>query len=113
MSIATTYLVFRPGMEPSTGTMLLPHKPSYHELRVAVEPFLEGGRMEHVAVLYQNQHADMFVDEIGIQKGLARNDRATDIYRAAAMRRDPRLAPEQLACIYGPAVLFTNRLVWF
>lgn len=111
--IATAYTLYRPGLVPTFGHVQLPVEPGYAALKAAVEPMLEGGRMEHVTVLYEGRRADMFVDEIGIQKGLRRNEHATSIYRAASLRADPRLMPEQLACIYGPAVLFTGRQVWF
>lgn len=109
--IHTTFLILRPGLVPARGSAPLPVEPSYQDIKALVEPYLDGGRMEHVAVLHNGRRSDMFVDEIGIQKGLPRNERATAIYRAATLAREPQLDPEHLSCIYGPAVVF-DRLVW-
>ena len=86
--------------------------PTFHELRDLIEPMLDGGDMEHVTVFWQGHYTDMFVDEVGHRKGLDRNERATDIYRANVLtheRHPPQ--PEDMPWIAGPAVLFDKR-VW-
>ena len=103
---------------PEIGSMrtlvvLLTPKPSYDELRGAVEPHLDGERVEHVAVLWDGLPRDMFVGECSSINGrMIRNVRATEIYRNNALTRWPKSAPESLPSISGPAVLFDRR-VWF
>ena len=86
--------------------------PTLKELHDTVEPHLGGNGMEHVLVLLAGRPADMFVDEIGVLKGLPRNEKATLIYRANWMARHPKCDRETLPWIAGAAVLFYRR-VWF
>ena len=98
----------------------LPAVPSYEHLKRIVERHIDGW-FERVAV-WDNfgegkmRGLDMFVDEIGLIKGLPRNEKATKIYRAANQAGmsavPPMKNPELLNVIVGPAVLF-NRPVWF
>jgi hypothetical protein len=76
-----------------------------------VDPIIGASEVEHVYVLHQNRRADMFVDERGRLKHLRRNDGATAIYRAAALRNSPGTRAASLPWIAGPAVLF-DRIVW-
>lgn len=86
-------------------------EPSLAELRALIQPLLDGGRLEHVAVLWNGKRADMFVDEFGLLKGLPRNDAATQVYRNNSLTQDPSQRPEGLSHIVGPAVLFDD-IVW-
>lgn len=87
------------------------------------EPF------EHVAVLYGDERRDMFVGETSsINRRHIRNIRATEIYRANAVKQaeagddrsphifsDPRRVRfdhESLPAISGPALLFPDTIVW-
>ena len=56
--------------------------------------------------------ADMFVDEDGLTKRLPRNKKATAIYRNNWLTQHPNTDPESMACIVGPAVVFSAR-VWY
>ena len=85
--------------------------PQAFYLKLGDRRLLDDAVMEHVAVLYQDRPADMFVDEIGAIKSLPRNEAATAIYRANWLKQHPRTDPESLDAIYGPAVLF-HRIVW-
>jgi hypothetical protein len=68
--------------------------------------------MEHVRVWYDGKYRDMFVDELGHEKGLPRNENATGIYRANELvHAKPPPKPEALPFIVGPAVLFAKS-VW-
>lgn len=105
-------------------------KTSFQWLRAHIQPHFDE-LFEHVAVLYEGQRRDMFVGETSAINGRhIRNIRATNIYRANAIRRyeegdgfdlprDPErprwtsFDPESLPAISGPVVLFPNRRVWF
>jgi hypothetical protein len=67
--------------------------------------------VEHVSVQFLNSARDMFVDEEGKLKGLPVNDAATHIYQTYALEQNPHLDPDDLNKIYGPAVVFQER-VW-
>lgn len=108
----TTYMVMIPGQEPTTHEVDWPHAPSLPRIRSVVTPVLNGGDLERVAVLYDGQRRDMFVDEDGHAKGLPRNEAATKIYRAYWLSQHPNDEPESLPYVVGPAVLFTSRQVW-
>ena len=92
-------------------TAQMAHSPTLKELHDTVEPHLGGNGMEHVLVLLAGRPADMFVDEIGVLKGLPRNEKATLIYRANWMARHPADNPETLPEIAGPVVIF-DEIVW-
>ena len=109
----TKYHIYRPGAaERETVTADLKSQPSYDDLNAIIRPLLDNQFLEHVSVLFNGKRADMFVDELGANKGLPINAAATDIYRAAWMKRHPRAEPLTLPAIYGTAIVF-NRIVWF
>ena len=110
--IDTPCLLFRPGHDPEQWVLTLPRMPTYEHLADALRPTVGGG-IEHVAVLYDGERRDMFVDGDGVGKALPVNPFATAIYRAAFLLRHPEARAGALASIYGPAVLFTDRKVWF
>lgn len=86
-------------------------RPSLDELRRIVEPYLDGQRMEHVAVLWQGQRCSMFVGDHSASSRI-RNVEATAVYRNNWLTQHPETDPEELPAVSGPAVLF-NRNVWF
>lgn len=51
-----------------------------------------GGLPETVRVLFQDRPALMFVNESGLADGMPRNNRATEIYRAATRKLFPHAA---------------------
>lgn len=109
----TTITIMRPGApEEVRPVEQLADDPGYPALKAIVEPFLDGGDLEHVTVLHDGKRTDMFVDECGSLKGLPRNEPATSIYRNNWLTQHPKEDPESLPAIYGPAVLFSRR-VWF
>lgn len=110
--VTTRYVWLRPGRLPEPGYVTIPRAPGLAMLRELVEPKLDGARLEHVTVLYQDRRGDMFVDERSALRDLPRNEHATSIYRAATLRDRPETDPESLPAIYGPAVVF-DRQVWF
>lgn len=110
---ATEYTIIRANGDEEVHTVELPATPDYFQLKAIVQPLIgERNDFEHVAVLHNDQVADMFVDENGKLKGLPRNERATAIYRANWLKKKPSTNPETLPWIVGPAVLFSRR-VWF
>jgi hypothetical protein len=108
----TTMITYRPGEPQHSCQVELPEQPDYQIIKALVTPLLDGAELEHVSVLYRDQRADMFVDEMGHQKGLPRNDPATVIYRTNWLTRYPYTDPESLPWIAGPAIVFTRR-IWF
>ena len=94
-----------------TRTVDLPAQPSYEALRDLIKPVFDAD-FEHVTILGNDERADMFVDETGRLKSLTRNDKATELYRAAWLKRHPGINPESLDHIVGAVVLFDRR-VWF
>ncbi len=108
----TSYTLFLPDGTEIDGVVDLDAEPSFQALDAFMRPFLDGAELEHVTVWHEGAYTDMFVDEIGLLKGLPRNDKATAIYRASWLtHQDPDADPETLAFIAGPAVLF-HRKVW-
>lgn len=90
---------------------------------------LEVSHVEHVSVLFNNKHCHMFVDEVGLIRGLPVNPRATRIYYNNTFKREglATLVYEDLAAnpqlpvgshaqitglitnlIVGPALLWTG-----
>jgi len=107
----TTMYIFKPDGDHDVLEVDLARDPGYIELKKLVEPLLSGG-MERVTVKFQDKVVDMFVDEIGLLKGLPRNEAATMIYRKNTLDHNPEMDPEELSFIAGVAVVF-NRPVWF
>lgn len=110
--ILTKMTIISAHAEPVERAVRLPEQPGYSALKALVEPYLEGGKLEHVSVLYDDKRTDMFVHDTGALIPLARNVRATAIYRAAALADDPARSAESLPAVFGPAVIF-DRQVWF
>ncbi|WP_336801667.1 hypothetical protein [Kaistia sp. MMO-174] len=108
----TAFTIYRVDAEPEQAEADLPEQPGYRLLRDLLTPLLDGARFEHVAVLHQDEPADMFVDEFGALNGLPRNEAATKIYRNNWLTMHPGTPPDDLPAIYGTAVLFARR-VWF
>lgn len=109
--IETTYTVYQPDGSSYEGCIMWPKEPGYDLIREFVEPILHAD-LEHVAVLYKGKKADMFVDDTGALKKLPINKAASDIYRAAYLKRYPDVDPENLSAIHGIAILF-DRIVWY
>jgi hypothetical protein len=89
--------------------------PPTDAIRAVVLPILQADQplarhMEHVAVLFNDQRADMFVDEDFNENGSEPNPRATEIYHAASKASGASLADAPI--IRGTAILFSTR-VWF
>ena len=109
--ISTTFTGLPILGRPKKATVDLPRAPGLDALRAVVEPMLYGGRLEHVAVFHDGRAVDLFICEGSSFVGNVRNDKATKIYRASALKRDPKADPRSLPAIYGPAVL-VDRQVW-
>jgi hypothetical protein len=113
----TRLLVMKPDQPNERRTFELPMNPSYDELVDLVKLLIGCEHFEHVSVLSDFagglafKRADMFVDEMGHQKRLPRNEAATIIYRRNALMHQGVKDPETLSWIAGPAVLFERR-VW-
>ena len=92
--------------------------PGFLQLQRLIEPLLgDGEPLEHVSVLWNDRHADMFVSELGHQALTTRpplpiNREATAIYRANWLKQHPGESPDALPTIAGTAILFERR-VWF
>lgn len=111
-TITTSYRIIRCNGETEDRTIEWPAEPGFRAIAALIRPILDGADPEHVAVLYQGKRRDMFVDEIGLVKGLPRNNIATAIYRNNWLTRHPGTEPESLNFIAGTAVLFPDRIIW-
>lgn len=122
--IPTRLLIMRPDGSREVQTHLMSTNPGIAELNAILKPLLGllelDDYIERVAVFAPFEEKpldkrDMFVDEIGQQKGLPRNEEATEHYRRATMlgrSAEPKPAdPEELPDVVGSAVLF-ERTVW-
>lgn len=114
----TRLLIMRPDQPHETREVDLPDDPGYDRLKSLLQQLLDGAHLERIAVLadfaggLDYRWSDMFVDSDGLLKELPRNEAATGIYRRAALQHEPRLHPESLSFIAGPAILLSRR-VWF
>ena len=91
----------------------LPAIPTTAELRAVVEPLLDGGAMDRMAVWDGMMFVDMFVDRNAAAKQLPLNQRATEIARAEALAfHKPTPLADTLPAVHGPAVVFA-RPVYF
>ena len=90
----------------------LPPRPNLHQLKEVMAPYFPNAYTEHVSVLHNGRHTDMFVDEDGFTKRLPRNEKATAIYRNNWLTKYPNTDREMMAFIVGPAVVFSDR-VWY
>lgn len=110
--IQTGYSIFYADGRVIYGQCKLPERPGYVALQQLLQPILDGALPERVNVWHDGKYTDMFVDEIGMLKGLDRNEAATAIYRANVLEHeDSPPAPEDMPAIYGTAVLFARK-VW-
>jgi hypothetical protein len=114
MGLIPTKRTFLPALDGSRSeeTIEVPQAPNRDQLRALVEPLLDGQRLEHVAVLWDDKRCSMFVGETSTIDGLPFNAEATKVYRNNWMTRHPDADPDELPEIRGPAVLF-DRNVWF
>lgn len=109
----TTLTILRPGAEPETVVVDLAPKPTLRDIQAALAPYFGLAYTERVAILSEDgKPTDMFVDEIGLMKGLPRNDKATEHYRRNWLSKHPNTPPEHLGFIVGTAVVFDRR-IWF
>ena len=90
----------------------LPARPSLNQINKVLAPYFPNAYTEHVNVLRDGRHTDMFVDEDGHTKRQPRNEKATAIYRNNWLTQHPNTDPESMACIVGTAVVFSDR-VWY
>lgn len=118
--MAVKYLLIRPNGSTKLGKTSWPLRPAELEYKVlakTVKELLElsnGRHFERVRVWFNDQYLDMFVDDYG-QGTLPVNYGATAIYQANIRVHSPRTlsdSPDALAKIYGPALIFFER-VWF
>jgi hypothetical protein len=114
----TKVLIMTPDQPNEHRIFELPERPSYHEIAELMQLLIGCEHCEHVNVLADFaggvafKHSDMFVDEIGQQKRLPRNENATVVYRRNALLHQGVRDPESLPSIVGVAVLFERR-IWF
>jgi hypothetical protein len=102
----TIYHVYEPGqLKPIVGVVDWPEEPTYDQIRALTKLHIDGW-LEHVSVLYNDKHCDMFVDEEGLLKHLPVNEVATRIYWNAGRVRGG-------TPIVGTAILFPERRIWF
>ena len=94
--------------------------PGYEALAALIEPILREARpnayLEHVSVLYEGARRDLFVDDEGAIRRLQPNLEATRIYHAASISRGSAHTNGLIhggSYIYGVAVFFPSRQVWF
>ncbi len=107
------FVVYDPDGAERAGQARLDINPSVREVKQALSQFISG-EIEHVTIMRPNSNdgaADMFVDEMGVMKGLPRNEKATELYRAWWLYHHPHDDPESLPWIAGVAIVF-DELVW-
>lgn len=109
----TPYIVYRPGELPEDGEVDWPQKPGLATISALVTPLLGGAHLEHVTVLHEGERRDLFVDELSAVKAVEPNSAATEIYRRAWLSTHPGADPDSLPAIYGTAVFFPGRQVWW
>lgn len=117
--IETTYRIIPADRHLSVTeiSVIWPGDPGYEAIRGVCQPVVDprnpgNPSLERVRVLHNDDVVDMVVHENGIAMGMPINQRATAIYRGAALRRNPDMNISDLPSIYGNAVLFL-RQVWF
>jgi hypothetical protein len=106
----TDFTIIRPDGTLERGNVDWPNDPGYDRIKTLIAP-LVGGGIEHVSVLHNGRRTDMFVNETGGLDGLPANDKATAIYHAATRARGQSVKGAPM--IYGTAILFDDRRVWF
>ena len=108
----TAYTILRPGALPERGAIDWPKYPGWKRIGAFMVPLLGLGRnYMHMAVLYREKKADMFVDDRGDVDGLPVNEEATKLARAYHLKHNPGVAAADLPAVYGVAALF-DREVW-
>lgn len=108
----TTYTLYNTDGSQTQHTVELPAMPNYNDLSALMQPTFAPDYPSHVSVLVDDEARDLFVAENGHRDELPRNDKATEIYRANYMSKNPEADPENLPHIVGKAFLF-DRKVWF
>ncbi len=109
----TDYTIFLTNGTQEQGSIDWPEDPRFDRISKLVAPIIgvEKTGFEHVSVLHNDRHHDMFVDETGQMKNLPLNEAATAIYRNYSIKKRGADA-EDLPTIVGTAVLF-HRRIWF
>lgn len=109
----TDYTIFRTDGTEEQGSIDWPVEPGYDRINKLVAPIIGVGNAEweHVSVLHNDAHHDMFVDETGQLKDLPLNEKATAIYRNFAVTKR-NIPADGLPTIVGTAIFF-HRRVWF
>jgi len=109
----TDYTIIRADNTEEQGSVDWPRAPKYETMKALIGPIVKGP-MEHVYVLHNEKPASMFVDESALIRAQVppRNEKATRIYRAAAMKKRPGIYTESLPPIFGDVILF-DRVVWY
>jgi hypothetical protein len=116
--IPTKYVAYKADGKVYDGTAEMAEQPTYNEINALVRPLISTmltthDYIEHVTVLHEGERRDMFVDEQGEAKNLPRNEAATTVYRNNWLTAHPKADPESIPYVYGDAVLFTSRQIWF
>ena len=87
----------------------------YETLKKLVEPFLNGDKMDHRAVLYNGERRDLFVGQVANSRRDwdIRNIRASEILNAHVRLLHPDAHDIHLPAVNGTAVLFPDSRIWF
>lgn len=124
----TAITVLHPDGRREAMEIDLPEKPSYGKLARAMRPFLGEyinrigyllpELMERLPALVKGEERDLVVCELGEvalsgRDPLPFNHEATKLHRAVTLAERPSADPDTLAKVCGPAVLFTDRKIWF
>ena len=119
--ITVHFTLIAPELPNQSGSADFQKQPDFVEIERLACPLLNCARMEHLEVLsdYSGgmdwKDADMFVDMDADEKLLEFNNNATIIYRRAFIQQyqhTPGFDPEKLSAVFGPAILFKER-VWY
>lgn len=114
----TKYIAIRTDGSTTEGECELDEEPKYDAINAVVRPLIatlvtKRDDIEHVTVLHEGERRDLFVDDAGERKNLPRNEEATTIYRHNWITQHPKVDPETMPYIYGDAVFFPHRRIWW
>ena len=116
----TPYWIIHPDGRKDVLEAEMPAEPGYEFLAALIEPILRearlGAYLENVSVLYEGARRDLFVDDEGAIHRLPVNLEATRLYHALHISRGFANKDGLVfggSYIYGVAVFFPSRQVWF
>lgn len=107
----SNYLVICTSGQQRTGSFVLDDAVADKVRTIVASVIGADNYAERVTVFWEDAYREMYVDEMGVLKGLPLNVRATEIYRNNVLVHEPgQHDPEDMPWIAGDAVLFDRRI---